>query len=197
MSKIKVLLASGASSAALMLGLAMPVGAQTVDCSVSGVGSPVCAATDNTDNSDNSDNRSYSCSIINPDQNNNANGAADGDGGSGGDGDDGGDVSNGGIGNDGNTSTGGAGGAGGAGGSGDGGSVSQSNALSLVCNTNTTTNNHITNAAAAASQVAATPVGGVKAGAGATEASAVSTVLGMGGSLATITAGAFLRKRNG
>ncbi len=191
MNKIKVLLTTGGASAALMLGLAMPAGALT--CTTTN-GNTTCSETPDNSVSSSPTNGSGTqannggevvtlgdCSIYGDvnqtatvDGDNDANGAADGDGGSA----------------DGNSGVGGVGGS-------ASGSVTQSNAgtasnsFSLTCNTTNVTN------AAAPAQVAAAPVGGVHAGVGVEEASAVSTVLGMGGSFVTVAAGAFLRKFRG
>lgn len=200
MNKIKYVLTSAAASVAFMLGLAAPAAAQ-VTCTVGAAGTNVCTDatnnTDNSDNSDNSDNRSYNCSVINPDQDNDADRAADGDGGSGGDGETGGDA-DGGDSLGGNGGTGGAGGNGGAGGSGDGGSVSQSNVINLTCNTNNVTNNSSSSSSQSghvlAAQVSAAPKGGVDAGAGGVASTGFQT-FGLLGSLTTAAAGAVLRKR--
>lgn len=214
MNKIKALLSSVAASVALMLGLALPAAALT--CTTTNGDTTCTESPDNSVSSSPTNNGGTqannggevvtlgNCSVYGDvtqtasvDQDNDANGAADGDGGGGNDGGDGGD---------GGDSVGGAGGAGGSstGGSGDGGTVAQSNwgsasnSFTLSCNTTT---NNVTNVAAATttvaatSQVSAAPVGGVKAGAG-IEATSVSSILGMGGSLATMSLGMFIRKRS-
>lgn len=204
MNKIKALLSSAAASVALMLGLALPAAALT--CTTTNGDTTCTESPDNSVSSSPTNNGGTQannggevvtlgdCSVYG-DVNqtavvgtgdNDANGAADGDGGDGGDGVD-----------DSNTSSSGTGGAGGS----ASGTVVQSNvgtasnSFSLTCNTSNVTNVAAATTTVAAAQVSAAPVGGVKAGAG-IEATSVSSILGMGGSLATMSLGMFIRKRS-